>query len=119
MTSGHRSLGHLVVPTDANLSAALLCHTGNISARYKHCMIGLPISAIIISDGYHRSLGHLVAPTDVNLSEFLLCHTDNISAQSYRHLGEEQLPLVIMASPSSLDYGIRPLSLDYGIGLLS
>src|SRR6267154_1512647 len=106
MTSGHRSLGHLVVPTDANLSAVLLCHTVNISARYKHCMIVLPI-------------GHLVAPTDVNLSEFLLCHTDNISAQSYRHLGEDQLPLVVMASPSSLDYCIRPLSLDYGIGLLS
>src|SRR6267154_281119 len=58
----------------------------------------------------HRSVGHLVAPTDVNLSEFLLCHTDNISAQSYRHLGEDRLPLVIMASPSSLDYCIRLLS---------
>src|SRR6267154_1946942 len=124
MTTGHRSLGHHVVPTNANLSAVLLCHTVNISARYNHCTIALPISAIIITDvsartGYHRSLGHLVAPTDVNLSEFLLCHTDNISAQSYRHLGEDRLPLVIMASPSSLDYCIRPSSLDYGIGLLS
>ena len=69
--------------------------------------------------GYHWSLGHLVVPTDVNLSEFLLCHTDNISAQSYRHLGKDRLPLVVMASPLSLDYCIRPLSLDYGIGLLS
>src|SRR6267154_6194733 len=69
--------------------------------------------------GYHWSLGHLVAPTNVNLSAVLLCHTDNISARSYRHLGEDRLPLVVMASPSSLDYCIRPLSLDYGIGLLS
>src|SRR6267154_1350080 len=50
MTSGHRSLGHLVAPTDANFSAVLLCHTGNISAQYKHCIIALPISAIIIID---------------------------------------------------------------------
>src|SRR6267154_1964911 len=50
MTSGHRCLEHLVVPTDVHLSAVLLCHTGNISARYKHCMIALPISAIIITD---------------------------------------------------------------------
>src|SRR6267154_610630 len=50
MTSGHRSLEHLVVPTNANLSAVLLCHTVNISALYKHCTIALPISAIIIMD---------------------------------------------------------------------
>src|SRR6267154_958135 len=74
---------------------------------------------VSVMTSYHWSLGHLVALTDVNLSEFLLCHTDNISAQSYRHLGEDWLPLVFMASPSSLDYCIRPLSLDYGIGLLS
>src|SRR6267154_867226 len=67
----------------------------------------------------HWSVGHLVAPTNANLSAFLLCHTDNISGRSYRHLGEDRLPLVVMASPWSLDYCIRPLSLDYGIGLLS
>src|SRR5882757_2898706 len=89
MTSGHRSLGHLVVPPDANLSALLLCHTGNISARYKHCTIALPISAIMIIDvsamtSGHRSLGHLVAPTDANLSAVLLCHTVNIPVR-YKH----------------------------------
>jgi hypothetical protein len=89
MTSGHRSLGHLVVPPDANLSALLLCHTGNISARYKHCTIALPISAIMIIDvsamtSGHWSLGHLVAPTDVNLSAVLLCHMVNIPAR-YKH----------------------------------
>src|SRR6267154_1457064 len=73
MTSGHRSLGHLVVPTDANLSAVLLCHTGNISARYKHCMIALPISAIMIID---------------------------VSA-SYRRLSNDQWPLVFRASWSA------------------
>src|SRR6267154_1888924 len=50
MTSGHRSLGHLVVLTNANLSAVLLCHTVNISALYKHCTIALPISATMITD---------------------------------------------------------------------
>src|SRR6267154_2236401 len=50
MTSGHWSLEHLVVLTDVNLSAVLLCHTGNILALYKHCTIALPISAIIIID---------------------------------------------------------------------
>src|SRR6267154_1656886 len=50
MTSGHRSLEHPVVPTDANLLAVVLCHTVNISALYKHCTIALPISAIIITD---------------------------------------------------------------------
>src|SRR6267154_2637273 len=39
MTIDHRSLGHLVVPTDAN-----------ISALYKHCTIALPISATMITD---------------------------------------------------------------------
>src|SRR6267154_1745886 len=73
MTSGHRSLGHLVVPTDANLSAVLLCHTVNISARYKHCTIALPISAIIITD---------------------------VSA-SYRRLGDDQRPLICRASCSA------------------
>src|SRR6267154_2453091 len=73
MTSGHRSLGHLVMPTNANLSAVLLCHTVNISARYNHCTIALPISAIIITD---------------------------VSA-SYRRLGDDQLPLVLRASCSA------------------
>src|SRR6267154_806114 len=73
MTSGHRSLEHLVVPTDANLSVVLLCHTGNISAQYKHCMIALPIGAIIIID---------------------------VSA-SYRRLGNDQWPLVFRASCSA------------------
>src|SRR6267154_64650 len=50
MTSGHRCLEHLVLPTDANLSAVVLCHTGNISALYKHCTIALPISATMITD---------------------------------------------------------------------
>src|SRR6267154_1036099 len=73
MTSGHRSLGHLVVPTDAHLSAVLLCHTGNISARYKHCMIALPISAIMIID----------------------------VLVSYRCLGDDQWPSVFRASCSA------------------
>src|SRR6267154_2547101 len=73
MTSGHRSLGHLVVPTDANLSAVLLCHTGNISALYKHCTIALPISTIIIID---------------------------VSA-SYKCLGDDQWPSVFRASCSA------------------
>src|SRR6267154_682216 len=60
MTSGHRSLEHLVVPTNANLSALLLCHTGNISALYKHCTIALPISATMITDvpGSYKCLGN-------------------------------------------------------------
>ena len=73
MTSGHWSLEHLVVPTDANLSAVLLCHTVNILARYKHCTIALPISATIITD---------------------------VSA-SYRRLGDDQLPSVLRASCSA------------------
>src|SRR6267154_1761023 len=89
MPSGHRSLEHLVVPTNVNLSAVLLCHTVNISALYKHCTIALPISAIMIIDvsamtSGHRSLGHLVAPTDVNLSAVLLCLTENIPV-IYKH----------------------------------
>src|SRR6267154_599265 len=35
-TNYHQHLGHLVAPTDVNLSAVLLCHTVNILARYKH-----------------------------------------------------------------------------------
>src|SRR6267154_160151 len=73
MTSGHRSLEHLVVPTNANLSAVLLCHTVNISALYKHCMIALPISATMITD---------------------------VSA-SYRRLGDDQWPSVFRASCSA------------------
>src|SRR5258708_37284161 len=87
MTSGHRSLGHLVVMTEANLSVVILHHAVNISARYKHCMIAFPISTTIIAD---------VSPR-------------------YRHLGEDQLPLVVRASPSSLDYGIRLLSCDHAM----
>src|SRR6267154_2347122 len=97
MTSGHRSLEHLVVLTDANLSAVLLYHTGNISALYKHCTIALPISAIIIINvsvmtSGDRSLEHLVVLTNVNLSAVVLCHTVNISADQlpndYMCLGE-------------------------------
>src|SRR6267154_1525939 len=89
MISGHWSLEHLVVPTNVNLLAVLLCHTGNISALYKHCTIALPINAIIIIDvsamtSGHQSLEHLVVPTNVNLSAVLLCHTVNISAL-YKH----------------------------------
>src|SRR6267154_2252752 len=73
MTSCHQSLGHLVAPTDANLSAVLLCHTVNISAQYKHCTIALPISATIIT-----------------------C----VSA-SYRHLSNGQLPFALRASCST------------------
>src|SRR6267154_2796001 len=67
-TNYHRCLGHLVALTDVILSAVLLCHTVNISARYKHCTIAFSISATIITDvsaitSYHRSLGHFVAPT--------------------------------------------------------
>src|SRR6267154_2480866 len=88
-TNYHRHLGHLVAPTDANLSAVLLCHTVNIPARYKHCKIALSISTTILTDvlarmsrqtRYHWSLGNLVAPTEVILSAALLCHTVNISA---------------------------------------
>ena len=95
MTRCHRSLGHHVALTDVNLSAVLLCHTGNILAWYKHCTIALPISAIMIIDvlvsynvsvmtSGHRCLEHLVVPTDTNLSAVLLCHTVNISAR-YKH----------------------------------
>src|SRR6267154_1187619 len=73
MTIDHRSLGHLVVPTDANLSAVLLCHTGNISALYKHFTIALPISATMITD----------VPA------------------SYKHLGNDQWPSVCRASCSA------------------
>src|SRR6267154_2127605 len=92
-TNYHRHLGHLVAPTDVNLSAVLLCHTVNIPARYKHCKIALSIRTIIVTDilariswqtNYHRHVGHLVAPTDVNLSAVLLCHTVNIPAR-YKH----------------------------------
>src|SRR6267154_1652260 len=73
MTGDHWSLGHLVAPTDVNVLAVLLCHTGNILAQYKHCMIALPISAIIIID---------------------------VSA-SYRRLGDDQWPSVFRASCSA------------------
>src|SRR6267154_4054586 len=76
-TRYHWSLGNLVVLTEVILSAALLCHTVNISARYKHCTIAFSISATIITDvsamtSYHRYLGYFVALTDVNLSAVLL-----------------------------------------------
>src|SRR6267154_86709 len=89
-TNCHRHLEHLVAPTEVSLSAVLLCHTVNISARYKHCMIPLSIRTTILTDisvrmsrhtNYHRSLGHLVALTEVILLVVLLCHTVNISAQ--------------------------------------
>src|SRR6267154_5376124 len=104
MTSGHRSLGHLVVLPDANLSALLLCHTGNISARYKHCTIASPISAIMIINvsamtSGHRSLGHLVAPTHGEYPGEIQASQDSIVNQAYHcHtcLGEDisadQLP---------------------------
>src|SRR6267154_1404632 len=92
-TNYHRHLGHLVVPTDVNLSAVLLCHTVNIPARYKHCKIALSIRTTIVTDvsarisrqtNYHWSLGHLVAPTEVILLAVLLCHMVNIPAR-YKH----------------------------------
>src|SRR6267154_2741438 len=92
-TKYHRHLGHLVAPTDANLSAVLLCHTVNIPARYKHRKIALSIRATILTDvsarisrqtNYHRRLGHLVVPTDANLLVVLLCHMVNILAR-YMH----------------------------------
>src|SRR6267154_2252179 len=92
-TNYHRHLGHLVVPTDVNLSEVLFCHTVNIPARYKHRKIVLSIKTIIVTDvsarisqqtNYHRHLGHLVVPTDVNLSAVLLCHTVNIPVR-YKH----------------------------------
>src|SRR6267154_1880391 len=73
ITSCHWSLGHLVAPTDANLSVVLLCHIVNISAQYKHCTIALPISATIITCGL----------------------------ASYRCLGDDWLPLVLRASCSA------------------
>src|SRR6267154_343242 len=99
-TNYHQHLGHLVVPTDVNLSAVLLCHMVNMLARYKHCKIALSIRTIIVTDvsarishqtNYHRHLGHLVVPTNVNLSEVLLCYTVNIQCYHYyRCLGELQ-----------------------------
>src|SRR6267154_799670 len=92
-TNYHQHLGHLVAPTDANLSAVLLCDTVNIPVRYKHHKIALSIRTTIVTDvsarisrqtNYHRRLGHLVAPTDVNLLAVLLCHTVNILAR-YKH----------------------------------
>src|SRR6267154_1176342 len=92
-TNSHWHLGHLVAPTDVNLSAVLLCQTVNILARYKHHKIALSIRTTIVTDisarisrqtNYHRHLGHLVALTDVNLSAVLLCHTVNIPAR-YKH----------------------------------
>src|SRR6267154_1860095 len=92
-TNYHRHLGHLVVPTDVNLSAVLLCDTVNIPVRYKHRKIALSIRTTIVTDvsariswqtNYHQHLGHLVAPTNVNLSAVLLCHTVNIPAR-YKH----------------------------------
>src|SRR6267154_4821809 len=126
----HRHLRHLVAPTDANLSAVLLCHTVNIPARYKHCMIALSIRTTTVTDvsarisrqtNYHRHLGHLVAPSEVILSTVLLCHTVNISARckhctialpisatmitdvsaSYRCLGDDRFPSVLRASCSA------------------
>src|SRR6267154_841622 len=73
MTGDHRSLEHLVAPTDANLSAVLLGHTGNISALYKHCTLALPISATMIT---------------------------NVPA-SYKCLGNDQWPSVFRASCSA------------------
>src|SRR5882757_1387365 len=95
MPSGHRSLEHLVVPTDVNLSAVLLCHTGNVSALYKHCTIALPISAIIIIDvsASYKCLGDDQWPSVFRAScsadrcqslAVVLCHTVNISAL-YKH----------------------------------
>src|SRR6267154_17758 len=68
-----RHVGHLVAPTDVILLVILLCHTVNISTRYKHCMIASAISAIIITD---------------------------VSA-NYRRLGEDQLASVHRASCST------------------
>src|SRR6267154_2009210 len=92
-TNSHQHLGHLVAPTDVNLSAVLLCQTVNILVRYKHHKVALSIRTTIVTDvsarisrqtNYHRHLGHLVAPTDVNLSAVLRCHTVNIPAR-YKH----------------------------------
>src|SRR6267154_2634182 len=92
-TNYHRHLGHLVAPTNVNLSVVLLCHTVNILARYKHCKIALSIRTTIVTDilarisrqtNYHWRLGHLVAPTDVIRLAVLLCHTVNIAAR-YKH----------------------------------
>src|SRR6267154_1619570 len=126
MTSGHWSLEHLVVPTDANLSAVLLCHTGNISARYKHCMIALPISTIIITDvsASCRRLGDDQVPSvfrascSVDRCESLggltLSHREYLSIiqalhdcitnqhyNDYRCLGDDQWPSVFRASCSA------------------
>src|SRR6267154_1301653 len=73
MTGDHRSLGHLVAPTDVNLLVVLLCHTDNISAQYKHRIIALPISATMITD----------VPA------------------SYKRLGSDQWPSVFRASCSA------------------
>ena len=50
VTGADRSLGQLVVPSEAILLVVLSCQTVNISVRYKHCKIALLISAIIIPD---------------------------------------------------------------------
>src|SRR5882757_712246 len=84
MTSGHRSLEHLVVPTDVNLSAVLLCHTGNISALYKHCTIALPINAIIIIDvsASYKCLGDAQWPSVFRAS----CNADQCESLGSRTL---------------------------------
>src|SRR6267154_1690122 len=70
MTSCHRSLWHLVVPTNVNLLAVLLCHTVNISARYKHCTIALSMSATIITcvSASYRCLGDGRLPSALRAS---------------------------------------------------
>src|SRR6267154_868683 len=92
-TNYHQHLGHLVAPTDANLSAVLLCHMVNILARYKHHKIALSIRTTMLTDisawvsrqtNYHQHLGHLVVLTEASLSAVLFCHTVNISAR-YKH----------------------------------
>src|SRR6267154_230216 len=73
----HQHLGHLVAPTDANLSAVLLCHTVNIPARYKHHKIALSIR--------HTTVTHVLARISQQTNyPMITC----VSA-SYRHLSND------------------------------
>src|SRR6267154_1041749 len=126
MTSGHWSLGHLVVPTNVNLLVVLLCHTVHISARSKHCTIALPISATIITDisvSYRRlgddqwtsifrascsadqckSLGSLTLSHSSYLGTIQALHNciANQRYNYYRCVGEDQWPSVFRASCSA------------------
>src|SRR6267154_348733 len=85
-TNYHRHLGHLVVPTDANLSAVLLCHMVNILARYKH----------------HKHLGTSVSADQVPSAFKASCSTDRCKSLSSLTLSHGEYPSEIQASHDSI-----------------